>query len=226
MNGMNRCGGLVGAMLLVVVSFGCAHEEPQKRKVCEFDPGDYGRAETATKGSLFGASEVGFVEDIKPRSVGDVIIVRVDESDSASTDASTKLDRSTGMSFGIGGAIDQAVPDVDLANLFEANSGSSMEGSGRIARRGQLKAMLPVRVKHVLPNGDLYVEGTKIVLVGNEERNLYLSGIVRPADIEGDGSVRSSRVADAEIAYTGQGDATDQQKRGWLSGILTAIWPF
>lgn len=216
----------LASLVLVGPLLACAHEEAPKRKTRLFEPGAYGQPVEPSKGSLFGASEVGLVEDIKPRSVGDVIIVRVDESDSALSDASTKLDRSSGMSFGVGGLVDEALPDANLAQLFEAQSSASMQGGGRIARRGQLKAMLPVRVREVLPNGDLYVEGTKIVLVGNEERNLYLSGIVRPADIEGDGSVRSSRVADAEIAYTGQGDATDQQNRGWLSEILTTIWPF
>jgi hypothetical protein len=40
-----------------------------------------------------------------------------------------------------------------------------------------------VRVKQELGNGDLYVEGTKVVMVGEEEHHIYLSGIVRTADI-------------------------------------------
>ena len=81
-------------------------------------------------------------------------------------------------------------------------------------------------MKRVLRNGDLFVEGTKIVMVDNEEHHLYVSGVVRQADILADNSVLSSRVADAEIEYAGRGDVSDQQRPGWLSRILTAIWPF
>ena len=86
--------------------------------------------------------------------------------------------------------------------------------------------MLPVRVRQILPNGDLYVEGTKTVAIGEDRRHLYVSGIVRPIDVLGDGSVPSSRVADAEIEYVADGDAADHEKRGWLSRLITQLWPF
>ena len=38
---------------------------------------------------------------------------------------------------------------------------------------------MPVRVRQILPSGDLFIEGTKIVMVGHEEKHIYLSGIVR-----------------------------------------------
>ena len=37
-----------------------------------------------------------------------------------------------------------------------------------------------------MPNGDLFVEGTKVVLLNEEEYHLYISGLVRPADIAAD----------------------------------------
>jgi flagellar L-ring protein precursor FlgH len=77
-----------------------------------------------------------------------------------------------------------------------------------------------------MPNSDLYVEGTKVVLVDDEEHHLYVSGLIRQADVKADGTVSSSQVADAEIEYTGRGDVSDQQRPGWLSRILGAIWPF
>ena len=99
-------------------------------------------------------------------------------------------------------------------------------GSGKIARKGTLSATLPVRVKQELGNGDLYVEGTKVVMVGEEEHHIYLSGIVRTADIADDNTVPSSRIADAEIEYTGRGDVSDQQRRSWGSRLLARVWPW
>ena len=117
-------------------------------------------------------------------------------------------------------------PGVNLASIFGAESNSSFAGAGKIQRRGQIQANLLVRVRKILPNNDLFVEGTKIVMVGEEEHHLYVSGIVRPVDIMADGSVSSGRVADAEIEYTGRGDASDSQRPGWFSRILSKIWPF
>ena len=77
-----------------------------------------------------------------------------------------------------------------------------------------------------MPNGDLYVEGSKVVMVGNEEHHIYVSGIVMSMDIDADNSVASSRIADAEIEYTGRGDISDQQRQGWLSRTMGKVWPF
>jgi flagellar L-ring protein precursor FlgH len=128
--------------------------------------------------------------------------------------------------LGVTGALERLDPDLGLANLFGAQSDYDFNGGGSIQRRGRVNGVLPVRVQRVLPNGDFFVEGTKVVLVGEEERHLYISGIVRPIDVGSDGSVASSRVADAEIEYTGRGDATDVQQAGWLTQILQVIWPF
>jgi flagellar L-ring protein precursor FlgH len=83
-----------------------------------------------------------------------------------------------------------------------------------------------VRVRKVLPNGDLYAEGTKVVMVGAEEHHVYISGVIRPQDIALDGTVSSGRVADAEIEFTGRGDINDTQRPGWLSRLFKKLWPF
>jgi flagellar L-ring protein precursor FlgH len=63
-------------------------------------------------------------------------------------------------------------------------------------------------------------------MVGHEEKHIYLSGIVRRIDIAEDNTVPSSRIADAEIEYTGRGDVSDTQRRGWLSRTIGKLWPF
>ena len=78
----------------------------------------------------------------------------------------------------------------------------------------------------VLPNGNLFVEGHRAILVNSEEHHFYISGVVRPIDIDQQNSVKSSVVADAQIEFTGRGDLSDNQKQGWLSRYLGWIWPF
>ena len=77
-----------------------------------------------------------------------------------------------------------------------------------------------------MPNGDLFLEGTKVVLINNEEYHLYISGLVRPTDIKQDNSVGSMRVADAQVEFTGRGDLAEQQRKGWFSRTFDSLNPF
>ena len=125
-----------------------------------------------------------------------------------------------------GPAIKRANPDVDPAKLLSLVSSSDFQGSGATTRKGQLTANIGVRVRQQMPNGDLYVEGTKVVMINNEEYHLYLSGLVRSADVGPDNIVPSSRMADAQFEFTGRGDVADQVDRGWLAKLLDTDSPF
>jgi flagellar L-ring protein precursor FlgH len=72
----------------------------------------------------------------------------------------------------------------------------------------------------------MFVEGHRVVLVNSEEHHFYISGVIRPEDIDGTGSVPSSRMADAQIEFVGRGNLTTGSSQGWLSRALDAIWPF
>jgi flagellar L-ring protein precursor FlgH len=191
--------------------------------------GDYAGAPSARGNSLYAGGRP-LVEDDRPRREGDVLIIAVDEQDSASQDSTSKLSKKTKSSLGLSGglieALQKAVPAVQLAQLLGIDAQNGFDGAGSYRRQGRMTATLPVRVRKVLPNDDLFVEGTKVVMIGAEERHLYVSGIVRPVDIRSDGSVPSSRVADAEIEYTGRGDISDHQRPGWLTRTLNKVNPF
>jgi flagellar L-ring protein precursor FlgH len=46
------------------------------------------------------------------------------------------------------------------------------------------------------------------------------------ADVGIDNRVESTRVADAQIAYTGKGDVARASRQGWLSRFFQAVSPF
>ncbi len=206
------------------------HIAPYKPKHRRFDPGEYGGGPRAHGGSLY-AGNAGMFEDDVARRVGDIVVINIDEREVASRDATTKLAQSDKAEYGLPAAVgllsalQGKYPDLDPKALFASTKDMQFAGGGQIARSGKLVATLPVRVAQVLPNGDLYVEGSKIVMVGTEEHHLYISGIVRHQDLADDDTVPSSRLAEAEIEYTGRGDVSDQQRRGWLSRILAKAWP-
>jgi len=194
--------------------------------------GKFGRRSAANNGSLYADGTPGFIEDPVASRIGDILVIKIDEKDLATHQADTKLDKSDSTSYGVPAALGlvaalaKKYPNVDPSKLFETTSSQKFTGAGAVARHGQVTATLPVRVMDVLPSGDLVIEGTKVLMVGNEEHHIYMSGVVRKMDIADDDTVPSSRIADAEIEYTGRGDINDTQRRGWLARIMSTIWPF
>ncbi len=183
------------------------------------------------KGSVFHPNSVGIFlfADQRAMRVGDIVTVRIREEAAARRDASTKLSRngSAGLSverlFSLVQRFGGKVADGDL---LKALFSTDFAGSGETARTEHLVATVPAIVREVLPNGNLFIEGHRVILVNNEEHHFYISGVIRPVDIAGDNSVESSLIADAEIEFTGRGVITDKQRPGWLSRALDYVAPF
>ena len=128
--------------------------------------------------------------------------------------------------FGLVAALQRAYPDLNPEQIIGLASDNEFEGDGQTERVSRLRGTLAVHVRRVLPNGDLYVEGHKVVLLNNEELHLYVSGVIRPVDVAGNNTVPSSLVADAQVELTGRGDLTDQQRPGWLHRAINRYSPF
>jgi flagellar L-ring protein precursor FlgH len=226
---------LVLALAAGLPACGPPHVAPFTPRQRVYAAGNYAQANPSARpstGSLFSDAMPGYLEDTRAVRVGDAVVIHIDESPNAQGTATTALSRtSTGNSgatalLGLVPALQKAYPKLDPTNLFNFASNSAFNGSGNTARNGQLSGDIAVRVVREMPNGDMFLEGTKVLLINNEEYHLYLSGLVRPTDIAQDNSVLSSRLADAQIEFTGRGDVADQQRKGWLARVLEFVNPF
>jgi flagellar L-ring protein precursor FlgH len=228
---------LVSLMVLGSLVAGCGpnHIGPFTPRERRYRPGAYAQdspGNRPTTGSLFSDGTGGLLEDTRAVRVGDVVVVSVDEDADAEGGASTKLSRDNKTKIGIQAvlglvpSIKKNHPLIDPEQLLEFMSESDFEGEGDTARRGTLRGSIAVRVTREMPNGDLFVEGTKVLMINNEEYHLYVSGLVRPSDIGPDNTIASSRIADAQIEFTGRGDVADQQRKGWLSRAVDEVNPF
>ncbi len=225
----------VAAFCLLVGICGCGvqHIRPHVAKHRKYDAGSYEAApKPVSEGSTWQDGSRSLVADFRAGRVGDLVTIRVDESPKAQGDAETKLDRSSSTQIGaskmlgIAAAIQRSNPNVDMSALFDVMSKSSFDGSGATTRNSHVQAAMSARVRTLLPNGDLFIEGAKVLMVNDEELHIYVSGVVRPEDIEQDNSVASSLIADAQIEFTGRGALTDNQQQGWFSRFLSTINPF
>jgi flagellar L-ring protein precursor FlgH len=84
-----------------------------------------------------------------------------------------------------------------------------------------------VIVQEVMPNGLLRLAGEKMLTLNQGEEFVRLRGYVRAADIDADNRVSSLRIANARIAYSGQGTLADANSPGWLTRFFASPYmPF
>jgi flagellar L-ring protein precursor FlgH len=81
-------------------------------------------------------------------------------------------------------------------------------------------------VAEVYPNGTMLVQGQKRVTLNRGDEFVRIKGIVRVADVDANNRVPSTRVADAQISYTGKGDVARAGRQGWLSRFFQVVSPF
>jgi flagellar L-ring protein precursor FlgH len=199
-------------------------------------------------GSLWlkeGSNEQSMFADKIARNIGDILTIVVSEDTSTQQTARIKTYENTQGGTGIfpalnatlngfvqalpswlskssGGAVDQndvTIPTLDIAAKSEWNGGGDTQNTLTLTNR------TAVTVVDVLPNGNLVVEGAKIIRAGQESQYAYMRGIVRPIDIASDNTIPSTKIADAQVEFIPEGELSEAQKKGWLVRIWDKIKP-
>ncbi len=183
--------------------------------------------------SLWRPGARAFFKDIRAKEVGDQLTIRMRVNDSATWGNKTKRERTDdmGMSvdslFGYEGKLAKIFPQgVDNTSLVTFESKNKTNGTGDINRKEKLELTFAAMVTQVLPNGSLVIRGRQEVRVNYELRDLILTGIIRPQDIDADNTISHERVAEMRMAYGGRGTLSDLQQPRWGSQILDIILPF
>jgi flagellar L-ring protein precursor FlgH len=179
--------------------------------------------------------EAGLYGDIKARGLNDLVTIKIVENASASKKAETVTSRDSSLDAGVDEFFGSPL-DFGLTNLWgmdrpfspnvAGSMGSDFSGSGKTTRAGTLAATITARVVEVLPNGNFVIESRKEITVNRERQILVLRGLIRPEDIESDNSILSTKVANAQVVFTGEGVIQDKQGQGWLVRIMDRVWPF
>ncbi|GAB4303581.1 MAG: flagellar basal body L-ring protein FlgH [Methylophaga sp.] len=190
-------------------------------------------------GAIFDVSNnIALFEDYRARRVGDILTVRLEERTDAEKETETTVNKDSSTSianptifgttpqFSLPGQLPLA--DTNNNNLaFDFGSNTDFEGEGESEQNNLLSGNISVSVVEVLANGNMVVRGEKVITINQGNEYIRLSGIVSPRDIEADNTVSSVRIADAQIAYTGDGPTNDANVMGWLSRFfVSALMPF
>ena len=83
---------------------------------------------------------------------------------------------------------------------------------------------MSVTVIALKDNGDLVIQGSRVVGISKDKETLTLTGVVRARDINPDNTIESYKIADAEINYSGKGNASTAARPGLVSRLVS--WLF
>ena len=168
--------------------------------------------------SIWDDEAASLYEDRSDFERGDIITVVIEEDASAMQSADTDASQEIGVEGEAGAGF------LDFLPFFGAGYSDQQSADGQTQRSGTLEANITTQVEEVLPNGNMRVTGRKNIKINDEEQVIKLSGIVRPDDIDLDNTIDSTRVAEAQIEYEGQGIIGDKQQQGLITRLFN--WLF
>ncbi|HTN66652.1 MAG TPA: flagellar basal body L-ring protein FlgH [Burkholderiaceae bacterium] len=213
-------------LLAALLLSGCAViEPPQATPGPSAEPPPVLRA-AARKGQSGGVfvpeASWSLVSDSRAFRAGDVVTVVLQETTQASKTANTKFDKASSVGIKpVTVAGNTIKTDVGIGASRDFTGGSSS------TQQNRLQGSITVIVQEVLPNGLLRVTGEKSLYLNQGEEFVRVRGYIRAADIDTDNRVSSQRIANAQIAYSGQGALADANAPGWLTRFFASPWmPF
>lgn len=166
--------------------------------------------------------------DSKAYRVGDLLTIILQESTNAQKQATTASSKDQSIEFDVPTVFGAPVTRNGQEILgVDVSQGNSFSGKGSSSQSNSLSGNITVFVAQVLPNGNLVVRGEKQLTLNQGSEYVRFSGIVRPSDVKPDNTVVSTRVANAEILYSGEGTLADANRMGWLARFFNSPWwPF
>jgi flagellar L-ring protein precursor FlgH len=169
--------------------------------------------------------------DHKAARAGDIVTVIVQESVAAQ---STQNKESTRQST-LNDSVSQFLFPPAVSGLgthggqlpsIQTSGKSDYTGGGQISNSQSATSTAAVLVTDVLPNGNLVIEGVRLVTFSGETQYVVLHGIIRPDDIAANDTILSSNIAEAKVEFISQGALTDAEKLGWFSKLYEMLRPF
>lgn len=183
-------------------------------------------------GSLWRQGSRQFFKDSRAHDVGDIVTIIVSEVSEAEVEAETETKRTTTQESGITNLLNAGSLLVNRGialgdgGLVDANSQRNYKGEGDTDRKDKLSARITAIVTQVLPNGYLYVQGKREVVVNYELKELGIAGIVRPEDISSENTVSSEKIAEARVFYAGRGIVDHSQAPQYGVTFMDKVLPF
>lgn len=183
----------------------------------------------ALPGTIYQASSsFDLFMDLRARTIGDILTVVLVERTNASKESSANTSKTTDIDTGFPIFAGRPITSGGTPILnTEIATDNSFSGGADASQSNSLDGSVTVTVIDRLTNGNLVVQGEKWITLNQGREFIKLTGIVRPVDIRPDNSIASTKIADAEITYSGKGTLAESSRPGWLTRFFNSRWmPF
>ena len=184
--------------------------------------------------SLWRAGAKAFFKDHRAKEIGDVVTVKLEFTDKATFDNTTTRERDdqeltkVPQLFGLEAEFAKVLPQAvaPATALLSFDNAHTTKGVGKVDRKEVISLTFAAVVTQILPNGSLVIVGRQEILVNSELRELMVTGVVRPSDIDSDNTISHEKIAEMRVAYGGSGTISQLQQPRWGTQIWDIIFPF
>jgi len=164
-------------------------------------------------------------EDRRPRNVGDILVIQINEKTAASKKSDSSAERNQSSAFSVTSVL--GLPGKSFqGSALDASSANKFDGKGAATNNNDFTGTITVTVIDVLPNGNMAVSGEKQIGINQGSEFIRFSGVVNPSTIANGNTVSSAQVADARIEYRANGYIDEAQVMGWLARFFLTFLPF
>lgn len=223
---LGRRLGVSALLLVMLVAAGCA-QIPRASVVGEQEQiSIVDRPPPVPNGAIY-QTRRGYqplFEDRRPRAIGDILTIVLNEQVSASKNAQSNANRNGSSSLDIAQIPD--VIDFLVDYGFDVSAENVFAGGGGAQANNSFTGTITVSVLEVMNNGNLRVRGEKQIAINQGTEFIRFSGVVNPRTITAQNTVPSTQVADARIEYVGDGYINEAQHMGWLQRFFLNVSPF
>ncbi|MFT7484676.1 MAG: flagellar L-ring protein precursor FlgH [Candidatus Paceibacteria bacterium] len=196
-----------------------------------FSAGSAAGQAMARRGSIYSpaAGPYGLIANKTASRPGDLVTIMISEVSDVSEEAKSNFKTQTDLAYSLN-TYNITPNSFNFLPELGAASSDDFKGEAKQEKKGTFTARLTAVVVDALPNGNLVLRGRREIRVDDQVKTIEFSGIVRRYDIKQNNTVESELVADAKVAYTGSGPATEATSRQGLGGLIHSaivwIWPF
>jgi flagellar L-ring protein precursor FlgH len=180
-------------------------------------------------GSLYSSTGrlADLARDLRANRLHDLVTIIVSDQASAVTTGSTNTSRKTSVASSISALAGITNSGGALANLANASGDQELQGLGTTSRTNALSTTLSAEVSAVTANGNLMIEGRKLITVNGEKQLVLIRGTIRPDDVSTTNTITSAQIANLEISINGKGVVGDSVRRPFiLDRLLLGLLPF
>lgn len=179
-----------------------------------------------SNGSIFASAYTKpLFEDRRPRQIGDILTIVLDENVSATKSSAANASRNGSLTFRPT-QVPKLFGDLLTGQDADVSGDTTFDGKGGANASNTFVGTITTTVMNVLPNGNLEVAGEKRIGINQGIEYILFSGTVNPRMIRADSTITSNQVANVRLEYYGDGYINEAQNMGWFQRLLLNISPF